>query len=404
MVATKRRFNPNLQRVRILVNGVARRSVRLHAVPEGREGPEGPLAGARALVGAALAALEASRERIDNLNVYPRPGRGHGHEHDADRARGPRRARGLAGGDGAGRGPRGHARLPHGRARELGRDPLPARPRRGRGARRDRAGRRGGARRLPARRERRRLRGRPRAAGGDDPHRRARARRAGGGAPERHAARGRARRARRGTGRRRSRARPSSCAVLREAGVVDAGGAGLLELVRGIAAHARGEPLPGGAGDVRAAAARRDPPGALALPLLHELLRRGPRGRSRPARAGASGVRRLACSSSARPAPSRPTSTRTTRAARSRSRPRPASSPRSTSRTCTCRRRSGPSACSRQAPERRASAVVAVVAGAGNAALFRSLGATQIVAGGQTHESRDGRDPRGDRGAPARPR
>ena len=26
MVATKRRFNPNLQRVRILVNGVARRS------------------------------------------------------------------------------------------------------------------------------------------------------------------------------------------------------------------------------------------------------------------------------------------------------------------------------------------------------------------------------------------
>ena len=32
--------------------------------------------------------------------------------------------------------------------------------------------------------------------------------------------------------------------VLREAGVVDAGGAGVLELVRGIAAHVRGEPLP----------------------------------------------------------------------------------------------------------------------------------------------------------------
>ena len=32
--------------------------------------------------------------------------------------------------------------------------------------------------------------------------------------------------------------------VLREAGVVDAGGAGLLELVRGITAHVRGEPLP----------------------------------------------------------------------------------------------------------------------------------------------------------------
>ncbi len=42
-------------------------------MPEGREGQEGRLAEARALVGAALAALEASRERIDDLNVYPVP-------------------------------------------------------------------------------------------------------------------------------------------------------------------------------------------------------------------------------------------------------------------------------------------------------------------------------------------
>ena len=48
-------------------------------MPEGREGPEGGLAPADAhalalrLVGGALAALEASRERIDNLNVYPVP-------------------------------------------------------------------------------------------------------------------------------------------------------------------------------------------------------------------------------------------------------------------------------------------------------------------------------------------
>jgi DAK2 domain fusion protein YloV len=42
-------------------------------VPEGREGPEGPLAAARALAGAALATLEASRARIDDLNVYPVP-------------------------------------------------------------------------------------------------------------------------------------------------------------------------------------------------------------------------------------------------------------------------------------------------------------------------------------------
>ena len=48
-------------------------------MPEGRQGPEGALAPASlraaavALVGAALAALEASRERIDDLNVYPVP-------------------------------------------------------------------------------------------------------------------------------------------------------------------------------------------------------------------------------------------------------------------------------------------------------------------------------------------
>ena len=40
---------------------------------EGRQGPEGALGAARELVGAALAALEASRARIDDLNVYPVP-------------------------------------------------------------------------------------------------------------------------------------------------------------------------------------------------------------------------------------------------------------------------------------------------------------------------------------------
>jgi DAK2 domain fusion protein YloV len=45
----------------------------VYAVPQSREGHEGPLAPARALVGAALAALEVSRERIDDLNVYPVP-------------------------------------------------------------------------------------------------------------------------------------------------------------------------------------------------------------------------------------------------------------------------------------------------------------------------------------------
>ncbi|MDQ3889994.1 MAG: DAK2 domain-containing protein [Actinomycetota bacterium] len=42
-------------------------------MPEGRQGREGALAEARALAASALAALEANRERIDDLNVFPVP-------------------------------------------------------------------------------------------------------------------------------------------------------------------------------------------------------------------------------------------------------------------------------------------------------------------------------------------
>jgi DAK2 domain fusion protein YloV len=42
-------------------------------VPEGRQGQEGSLAEVSDLAGAALASLEASRTRIDDLNVYPVP-------------------------------------------------------------------------------------------------------------------------------------------------------------------------------------------------------------------------------------------------------------------------------------------------------------------------------------------
>ena len=45
---------------------------------------------------------------------------------------------------------------------------------------------------------------------------------------------------------------PDDLPLLREAGVVDAGGAGLVEIVRGIAAHVRGEPLPDPPADRRA--------------------------------------------------------------------------------------------------------------------------------------------------------
>ena len=41
MVATKRRFDPNLQRVRVLVERLAAPRVRLHPLPQGRQGAEG---------------------------------------------------------------------------------------------------------------------------------------------------------------------------------------------------------------------------------------------------------------------------------------------------------------------------------------------------------------------------
>ena len=93
---------------------------------------------------------------------------------------------------------------------------------------------------------------------------------------------------------------PDQLAVLREAGVVDAGGAGLLELVRGIAAAAvrRADPGRAGRGGARGRARRR-PPGALGVPLLHGLRGRGRgarRGRARGASSSSSATR---CSSSA---------------------------------------------------------------------------------------------------------
>jgi DAK2 domain fusion protein YloV len=58
---------------------------------------------------------------------------------------------------------------------------------------------------------------------------------------------------------------PEQLAVLREAGVVDAGGAGLLELVRGLASAVSGEPLP---------PALLPPPDEVALAAVHQELSR----------------------------------------------------------------------------------------------------------------------------------
>ena len=43
MVATRRRFNPNLQRVRVLLEGRATRAIRLHALPQGRQSSKSAL-------------------------------------------------------------------------------------------------------------------------------------------------------------------------------------------------------------------------------------------------------------------------------------------------------------------------------------------------------------------------
>jgi DAK2 domain fusion protein YloV len=212
-------------------------------VPQGRQGPKGALDTARSLVAAALAALEASRERIDNLNVYPVPDGDTG----TNMALTVRAVRdGLA---------RSNAATAEEAAAEVTRAALMgARGNSGvilsqlvRGAAEAIAA----AGRVDAETLARSLRSASDAgyAAVREPQEgtiltvaRALAERAEGVAnsapiaevlPEILAA-GDAALAR----------TPEQLPMLAEAGVVDAGGAGLLELVRGIAAHVRGEPLP----------------------------------------------------------------------------------------------------------------------------------------------------------------
>ena len=179
---------------------------------------------------------------------------------------------------------------------------------------------------------------------------------------------------------------PDMLPVLREAGVVDAGGAGLVELVRGALAALRGEPI------------------ADAAPLWehqHEAIAAdyaGPRyctglpGRRRvPARAagaGARAARRLRSSSSPTASSCAPTCTPTTPAARSRPPRRSASSRASRSATCTRSATRSPSAAG--APggaledDGRLADVLAIVDGDGNRVLYASLGARLLLGGRPT--------------------
>ena len=173
-------------------------------------------------------------------------------------------------------------------------------------------------------------------------------------------------------------------AILKEAGVVDAGGAGLVEIVRGLAGGPDRRAAAGGAA-ARGADARRDPPGALALPLLHRLRRRGRRARRRCARGRARAARRLAARRRRRTSRSRCTCTPTTRAQRSALGTRAGTIGGvevANMHSQTIEREERLTAASTR-PRKTTEAVV-VVAGAGNRRLFESLGAGRVIEGGQT--------------------
>ena len=174
--------------------------------------------------------------------------------------------------------------------------------------------------------------------------------------------------------------------VLTEAGVVDAGAAGLVEILRGIAGALEGEPLPAGAGgrssgpDASSRSISSSRSSGTAPPSSSRAT-----GSTRTSSSASSSRSATRCSSSATPRRSRFTSTPTTRAARSRSASRAGRSRTSRSRTCTSRRSSASGACSRRCPIRPdvECALVAVAAGSGNRRLFENLGA-HVVDGGQT--------------------
>ena len=135
--------------------------------------------------------------------------------------------------------------------------------------------------------------------------------------------------------------------VLAEAGVVDAGAAGLVEILRGVAAVLEGVPLPSRAAVLSAAPTRRvDPPSSSpSSSTARRSWSRASGSTPERARAGARAARRLAPRRRRLRRRSRCTSTPTTPAGRCRSGSRTARSPASRSRTCTRRRSSASGGC-----------------------------------------------------------
>ena len=300
------------------------------------------------------ATSEANRQRIDDLNVYPVPDGDTGtnlaltvraiveavaETRRRRRASEARDGRDPCGADGGARGNSGVilSQIVRGFAEVLGEQ----RRRRLAAARA----------RLP-RRERRRVPRRARAGRGDDADRDPRAgrggarRRATADLPPPELLRALVSRA----ARTRSRARPSMLDVLREAGVVDAGGAGLRRDRRAASASAvTASRCPSAGRGARRSASTpstRSSRGTATARSSSSRARGSTRTRSRASSSGSA----TRCSSSATRPRSKVHVHTDDPGARSRSGPRSASSRASRSRTCTSRPSSARSACSRPSP------------------------------------------------------
>ena len=69
MAATRRRFDPNLQRMRVLVDGIAQARLRVHPLHQGRQGPQGALGRLARLTCTAASAAAAVERRLDGLGA-----------------------------------------------------------------------------------------------------------------------------------------------------------------------------------------------------------------------------------------------------------------------------------------------------------------------------------------------